>query len=65
MFYPGERGVELLLQIDRRARGLSRLFAEALDADESFVKLHFNRNNLAAGTDYIADQLLAAIRRYA
>lgn len=65
MFYPDEHGVELLLQIDRRARGLSGLFAEALDADESFVKLHFNRNNLAAGTDYIADQLLAAIRRYA
>ncbi|MNW64665.1 Sporulation-control protein spo0M [compost metagenome] len=65
MFYPSEHGVELLLQIDRRARGLSGLFAEALDADESFVKLHFDHNNLAAGTDYIADQLLAAIRRYA
>ncbi|WP_310830754.1 sporulation protein [Paenibacillus pedocola] len=65
MFYPDEHGVELLLQVDRRARGLSGLFAEALDADESFVKLHFDRNQLAAGTGYIADQLLAAIRRHA
>lgn len=30
---------ELLLQIDRKVRGLSSLFAEALDLDESFVRL--------------------------
>ncbi|WP_150272945.1 sporulation protein [Paenibacillus tepidiphilus] len=65
MFYPDEHGVELLLQIDRRARGLSGLFAEAMDTDESFVRLRFDRNQLEAGTAYIAEQLAGTIRRYA
>ena len=38
--------VELLLQIDRRARGLGGLFAEALDIDETFVRLTFRRDNI-------------------
>ena len=38
--------VELLLQIDRKARGLGGLFAEALDVDETFVRLTFKRNDL-------------------
>lgn len=38
--------VELLLQIDRKARGLGGLFAEALDIDETFVRLTFKRNDL-------------------
>ena len=37
--------VELLLQIDRKARGIGGLFAEALDIDETFVRLIFDRND--------------------
>ncbi len=37
--------VELLLQVDRKARGLGGLFAEALDIDETFVRLTFKRND--------------------
>jgi len=34
-----EQSAELLLQIDRKARGLGGFLAEALDMDESFVRL--------------------------
>lgn len=37
--------VELLIQIDRRARGLGGLFTEALDMDETFVRLTFTKDN--------------------
>lgn len=64
IFYPDENGVDLLLQIDRKAHGLAGLFAEALDSDESFVKVRFDRNQLASGADYIAGQLAETIRKY-
>ena len=37
--------VELLLQIDRRARGLGGLFAEALDMDETYIRLTFTKDH--------------------
>ncbi|TMV48013.1 sporulation protein [Paenibacillus mesophilus] len=64
IFYPDEHGVDLLLQIDRKARGLAGLFAEAFDADEHFVKVRFDSNQLASGANYIAGQLAEMIRRY-
>ncbi len=33
--------IEVLLQVDRRARGLGGFLSEALDMDESFVRLTF------------------------
>ena len=33
-----EHSVELLMQIDRKVKGLGSFFAEALDIDESFVR---------------------------
>lgn len=38
--------IEVLLQIDRRVRGLGSLFSEALDMDETFVRLTFTRQNI-------------------
>ncbi|WP_340003780.1 sporulation protein [Paenibacillus sp. FSL K6-0276] len=64
VFFPDEYGIELLLQIDRRARGLAGLFADALDSDESFVKMRFDHNQLAYGVNYVADQLLETIHKY-
>ena len=64
IFYGGERELELLLQIDRRARGLSSLFAEAMDMDESFVRARFSNEQLAAGPNAIAHQLSDIIGRY-
>lgn len=65
IFYPDDHGVELLLQIDRRARGLAGLFAEALDTDETFVRLRLDRGQLARGSGPVAGQLNELIRRYA
>lgn len=58
-------GIELLLQIDRRARGLSSLFAEALDMDESFVRVRLSAAELSAGPNAIAGTLSGIIERYA
>ncbi|BAC14907.1 sporulation control protein [Oceanobacillus iheyensis HTE831] len=38
IFIPSEDQVEVLMQIDRKARGLSGLFKEAMDQDESYVR---------------------------
>lgn len=65
VFYPDENGVDLLLQIDRKARGLAGFFSEALDTDERFVRIRFDRNQLASGSGFIAGQLAETIRRYA
>ena len=44
-----ERSVEVLLQVDRRARGLGGFLSEAFDMDESFVRLTlFESDNLQA-----------------
>ncbi|MER2107824.1 MAG: sporulation protein [Solibacillus sp.] len=53
-----EMSVEVLLQVDRRARGLGGFLSEALDMDESFVRV-----TIFAG-DNIAAKLEQAITRY-
>ncbi|MFX3631826.1 MAG: sporulation protein [Candidatus Pristimantibacillus sp.] len=64
IFSPDENGVDLLLQIDRKSRGLAGFFTEALDTDESFVRVRFDRNQLASGANYVAGQLSETIRKY-
>ncbi|OAS18499.1 sporulation protein [Paenibacillus oryzisoli] len=64
IFFPDEDGVDLLLQIDRRARGLAGIFAEATGTDETFVRIRFDRSQLDSGTGYVADELAELIRRY-
>ncbi|WP_202915191.1 sporulation protein [Paenibacillus paridis] len=64
MFYPSDHELELVLQIDRRARGLSSFFAEAMNMDESFVRTRFTNDQLAAGPQVIARQLTDIISRY-
>lgn len=62
----GEAGVELLLQIDRRARGdLFSVFAEAMDMDESFVRLTLSAADLSSGPARVAGILNGVISRYA
>ncbi|MBB3112682.1 sporulation-control protein [Paenibacillus phyllosphaerae] len=65
IFYNRGSELEIVLQIDRRARGLASLFAEAMDMDESFVRLRFTNGELAAGPHAIARQLENVIARYA
>ncbi len=57
-------GVDLLLQIDRKASGMLGMFAEALDADERFVRLTLNANDLNAGYSRVADILDSVISRH-
>ncbi|MFF2480247.1 sporulation protein [Paenibacillus sp. NPDC058071] len=61
------RGSELnmLLQIDRKATGLFSRFAEALDMDETFVRLTLSDNDFARGPQHVASVLQATISRYA
>ncbi|MGO4108914.1 sporulation protein [Paenibacillus sp. YAF4_2] len=63
MFFSSDRELELLLQVDRRARGLGGLFAEALDMDETFVRCRFTEEQLQAGPAGIARQLSELIAR--
>ncbi|MBO9597232.1 MAG: sporulation protein [Cohnella sp.] len=64
--YPDDDGVGVLLQIDRQARGLAGLFAEATDTDEErFARLRFNRERLAAGPGIVASWIEEKVRKYA
>ena len=51
---------ELLLQVDRRARGLASFLSEALDMDESFVRLTVTKSDLP----HISSILNDTIARY-
>ncbi|MEJ8305647.1 sporulation protein [Saccharibacillus sacchari] len=56
--------LELLLEVDRRARGLGGFFSEAMGTDESLVRVRFARGELSRGPQYIADLLENTISRY-
>ncbi|MDF2958902.1 MAG: sporulation protein SpoOM [Paenibacillus sp.] len=64
IFFPDDDGVELLLQIDRKARGLMGMFAEAADMDESFVRCRFSEYDLRRGASSVAGQLDEIIRQF-
>ncbi|MBB6454770.1 sporulation-control protein [Salirhabdus euzebyi] len=64
MFFVKPNGLELVLQVDRRAKGLGGLFAEALDMDESFVRVSFSNEELAAGSKPIANHLKQTIKQF-
>jgi sporulation-control protein len=61
MFFPNSHEeIEMLIQIDRRARGLVSLFAEALDLDETFVRMKVYKNDMPV----MEQQLASVIRKY-
>lgn len=64
VFKQREGELELILQIDRRARGLASLFAEALDLDESFVRVRLTHADLAQGPAVLGRRLADLIARY-
>lgn len=48
MFFPqSEHKLEIIMQVDRRARGLSSLLAEAMDMDETFVNFTVTTDDLS------------------
>ncbi|WP_099159188.1 sporulation protein [Virgibacillus ndiopensis] len=64
MFFMQEGRVEVLLQIDRRAKGLGGLFAEALETDESYVKVVFTSGEINEGSHAVAEKLRRTIAQY-
>lgn len=64
LFFPRGDTLELMLQIDRRARGLRGLFAEALNMDESFLRIQLSREDLMSGPHSVAAQLEDMITRH-
>ncbi|MWC27790.1 sporulation protein [Paenibacillus sp. MMS18-CY102] len=63
-FFNRGHELELLLQIDRKARGLGGWLSEAMDMDETFVRVTFSDGQLQQGPDAIAHQLADIIQRY-
>lgn len=57
--------LELMLEVDRRARGLGGFFSEAMGTDESLVRLSLSRSDLSRGPHYVAEILENTISRYA
>ncbi|MFZ3578953.1 sporulation protein [Virgibacillus sp. DJP39] len=64
MFFLDESQLELILQVDRRAKGLGGLFSEALDMDENFVKLTFTNEEINNGTSSVATKLRNTIKQF-
>ncbi|WP_164667307.1 sporulation protein [Virgibacillus doumboii] len=64
MFFMQKGRVELVLQVDRRAKGLGGLFAEALEMDESFVRVSFTDSEVNQGVHSVADKLRRTIQQF-
>lgn len=64
IFFGSEQSLELMLQIDRRARGLVSLFAELTDMDESLVRVRLSQEQLGQGPNAVARYLRDVIARY-
>ncbi|GKS10308.1 sporulation-control protein [Paenibacillus chitinolyticus] len=61
-FLPATEGLELLMQIDRKARGLAGFIAEAVDADETLLRLRIHPADLGKGSSYMAGLLAELIQ---
>lgn len=57
--------LELMLEVDRRARGLGGFFSEAMGTDESLVRLRLSQSDLSRGSHHVAGLLEDTISRYA
>jgi sporulation-control protein len=64
LFFPRGDELELYLQIDRKARGLMGMFAEAMEMDESFIRFTVTGQELRRGAMDVAGRLKELISRY-
>jgi sporulation-control protein len=60
VFLPKQEEVEVLMEVDRKARGLAGFLAEALEIDESLVRLTVSERDIPNMTDIIG----SVIARY-
>lgn len=61
MFMPKAGGVDILLEVDRKARGLSGFFESAMNRDDRYVRLSATDADLGRSADAWATLLKAAI----
>jgi len=61
VFFPRPTGVEVLVEVDRRGRGLGGLLARAMDLDERHRRLDFTQEQLGRGRDYLVQQLSSTL----
>ncbi|SMG50580.1 sporulation protein [Paenibacillus aquistagni] len=65
IFIPIDGQLELLLQIDRRARGIGGWLTEAMDMDETFVRYRLPHDEWRRlGAEGVSAELAELIRRY-
>lgn len=64
VFFLQQDHVNVMLEVDRRARGLGGLFAEALDMDESRTKVIFSKLELEGPVEAVARKLQQEIDKY-
>lgn len=57
VFFPNAHGVDVLIEVDRRARGLFGFLEEAMELDERKQVLRFSSADLARGPAAIASEL--------
>lgn len=62
VMFPSEGSVDVLLQIDRRARDLGSMFSEALGTDESYAELTISEADASRGADHVSEKLAREIR---
>ncbi|MBM7868084.1 sporulation protein [Heliobacterium gestii] len=60
-YLPHPGGIDLLLEIDRKARTFAGYLEEAADMDESRVRLSLSQQEIDQGTRYIAERLKEVI----
>ncbi|MCU7667121.1 sporulation protein [Bacillus thuringiensis] len=61
---PDTYGVKLLLEVDRKVRGLGSLFAETFDMDETKITLTIDNEILDQGASVVAEQIRNIIHTY-
>lgn len=64
VFFLNNHGLEVIMQVDRRAKGIGGLFAEALDLDENHVSVSFNNEELKVGLPAIVAKIEQSISRF-
>ena len=65
LMFPDERGVDLVMQLDRRVSGLGSFLSEAMGTDESYAQVTITEEDAARGADRVAEKLAATIRQRA
>jgi sporulation-control protein len=65
MFFLKPEGLEVMVEIDRRGRGLGGLMQRALDMDDRWHRLRFSHQELSRGRDYLAQQLATTLSELA